>query len=126
MEDQRPASKADMEASMAAMAASITNARAQQMDTLMAFVMARAIKNGNNVNQNRNGRGEKQRRFPPYGDNLRSSKFSNLRRREEPIPETLFTTHYNSNLRSKGCSLSPTAESAEEEEAAESPEPQKE
>ena len=60
MEDQRPASKADKEASMAAMAASITNALAQQMDTLMALVMARAIKNGNDVNQNRNGRGEKR------------------------------------------------------------------
>src|ERR1044072_1252614 len=114
MEDQRPASKADMEASMASMAASITNALAQQMDTLMALVMARAIKNGNNMNQNRNDRGEKRRRLPPYRDNLRSSKFSNLRRREEPIPENLFTTRYNSNLRSKGCSLITTAEATRE------------
>src|ERR1044072_3418668 len=98
MEDQQPTSKADMEGSTAAMTTSI-NALAQQMDTLMALAMVRAIKNGNYVNQNRNGRGEKRRRFPPYGDNLRSSNFSNLRRREKSIPGVPFTSRYNRNLR---------------------------
>ena len=107
MGDHQPLTKADLAsfsaAITAAMTASIKNALAQQMDTLMALVMARANNNGNNMNRNRRSRGKEQRKCPHSGNNLRCSSFNvsdyeTPRRRKEKSTSGGHFTIYNNKV----------------------------